>query len=169
MARPKKNRIQSSDADVKKLQGILKKKDTSQTIANRCRILLALDENHPPMQTYNQCMAIFCISRPTIASVAKIYAQGCLDEVLKLKRNANSDNARRKVDGRMEARIVEIACGPVPEGHSRWTIRLLEEQAKIEFEEPVSREAIRRSLKKNGLDLTEVNIGVSQARRMRSS
>lgn len=71
MARPKKNRIQSSDADVKKLQGILKKKDTSQTIANRCRILLALDENHPPMQTYNQCMAIFCISRPTIASVAK--------------------------------------------------------------------------------------------------
>lgn len=88
---------------------------------------------------------------------------------MKLKRNANSDNARRKVDGRMEARIVEIACGPVPEGHSRWTIRLLEEQAKIEFEEPVSREAIRRSLKKNGLDLTEVNIGVSQARRMRSS
>lgn len=69
----------------------------------------------------------------------------------------------------MEARIVEIACGPVPEGHSRWTIRLLEEQAKIEFEEPVSREAIRRSLKKTGLDLTEVNTGVSQARRMRSS
>ena len=100
------------------------------------------------MQTYDQCMAFFCISRPTIASVAKTYAQGGLDEVLKLKRNANSDNARRKVDGRMEARIVEIACGPVPEGHSRWTIRLLEEQAKIEFEEPVSREAIRRSLKK---------------------
>lgn len=69
----------------------------------------------------------------------------------------------------MEARIVEIACGPVPEGHSRWTIRLLEEQAKIEFEEPVSREAIRRSLKKNGLDLTEANTGASQARRMRSS
>lgn len=169
MARPKKNRIQLSDADVKKLQGILKKKDTSQTIVNRCRILLALDENHPPMQTYDQCMAFFCISRPTIASVAKTYAQGGLDEVLKLKRNANSDNARRKVDGRMEARIVEIACGPVPEGHSRWTMRLLEEQAKIEFEEPVRREAIRRSLKKTGLDLTEVNTGVSQARRMRSS
>lgn len=71
MARPKKNRIQLSDADVKKLQGILKKKDTSQTIANRCRVLLALDKNHPPMQTYDQCMAFFCISRPTIASVAK--------------------------------------------------------------------------------------------------
>lgn len=169
MARPKKNKIQLSDADVKKLQVILKKKDTSQTIANRCRILLALDENHPPVQTYDQCMAFFCISRPTIANVAKTYAQAGLDAVLRIKRNANSDNARRKVDGRMEARIVEIACGPVPEGHSRWTIRLLEEQAKIEFEEPVSREAIRRSLKRSGLDLTEVSTDVSRARRVQSS
>lgn len=118
MTRPQKNKIQLSDADVKKLQGILKKKDTSQTIANRCRILLALDENHPPMQTYDQCIAFFCISRPTIASVAKTYAQGGLDAVLKLKHNTNSGNACRKVDGRMEARIVGIACGPVPEGHT---------------------------------------------------
>lgn len=169
MSRPKKNKIQLSDADVKKLQGILKKKDTSQTIANRCRILLALDENHSPMQTYDQCMAFFCVSRPTIACVAKTYAQDGLDAVLKLKRNVNSDNARRKVDGRIEARIVEIACGPVPEGHSRWTIRLLEEQAKIEFEEPVSRESIRRTLKKTGLDLTGASTGASQARQTQSS
>ncbi len=148
MARPKKNKVQLSDADVKKLKSILKKKETSQTIANRCRILLALDENHPPMKTYDQCMASLCISRPTIAGVAKTYAQDGLEEVLKFKRSINSDNARRKVDGRMEAQIVEIACGPAPEGHSRWTIRLLEEQAKIEFDEPVSREAIRKSLKK---------------------
>lgn len=94
-------------------------------------------------------MALFCISRPTISSVAKTYANDGLNEVLKIKRNINSNNARRKVDGRMEARIVEIACGPVPEGHSRWTIRLLEEQAKIEFDEPVSRETIRRTLKKS--------------------
>lgn len=161
MARPKKNKVQLSDADVKKLKGILMKKDTSQTIANRCRILLALDENHPPMQTYDQCMATFCVSRPTIATVVKTYAQDGLEEVLKLK----PDNARRKVDGRMEAQIVEIACGPAPDGHSRWTIRLLEEQAKIEFDEPVSREAIRRSLKKTGLDLTEAHTGVSPKKR----
>lgn len=144
MARPKKNKVRLSDADVKKLKGILMKKDTSQTIANRCRILFALDENHPPMQTYDQCMATFCVSRPTIATVVKTYAQDGLEEVLKLK----PDNARRKVDGRMEAQIVEIACEPAPDGHSRWIIRLLEEQAKIEFDEPVSRESIRRSLKK---------------------
>ena len=54
MARPKKNRVQLSDADVKQLKGIIKKKDTNQTTANRCRVLLALDENHPPAMSYDQ-------------------------------------------------------------------------------------------------------------------
>jgi len=81
---------------------------------------------------------------------------------LKLKRNVNSDNARRKVDGRIEAKIIEIACGPVPEGHSRWTIRLLEAQMKVELVEPISREAIRRALKKTNFDLTVATTGVSQ-------
>ena len=109
-------------------------------------------------------MALFGVSRPTISNTAKTFAKSGLKETLKIKRNANSNNAHRKVDGRMEARIIEIACGPVPEGHSRWTIRLLEGQAKIEFEEPVSREAIRRTLKKNGLDLTAASTGASQTR-----
>lgn len=113
-------------------------------------------------------MALFCVSRATISNTAKIFVLDGLDAVLKLKRNINSNNARRKVDGRIEARIVEIACGPVPEGHARWTIRLLENQAKIEFDEPVSREAIRRSLKKTGLDLTAANIGVSRTKQMQN-
>lgn len=168
MARPKKNRVQLSDADVKKIKSILKNKDTSQTIANRCRILLALDEKHPPLHTYDQCMASFCVSRATISNVAKTFVQDGLDEVLKLKRNINSNNARRKVDGRIEARIVEIACGPIPEGHSRWTIRLLENQAKIELDEPVSRETIRRTLKKTSLDLTAANTGVCRTKQMQN-
>lgn len=105
------------------------KTNTCQTLVNRCRIFLALDENHPPVRTYDQCMDLFGVSRPTISNVAGTYARDGLEEVLKIKRNANSSNARRKVDGRM-ARIVEIACGPAPEGHSQWTIRLLEGQAK---------------------------------------
>lgn len=166
MARPKKNHVQLSDANVKRLKDILKNKDTSQTIANRCRILMALDENHPPAQTYDQCMAFFCVSRATISNTVKTYALDGLDEILKCKRNVNSNNARRKVDGRTEARLVELACGPVPEGHSRWTIRLLEGQAKIEFDEPVSRETIRRTLKKTSLDLIAANTGASQTRQM---
>ena len=161
MARPKKNIVQLSDSDVKRLKSIIRKKDTSQTTANRCRILLALDEAHPPYQTYDMCIAALGISRATIARVAKTFCDHGIDGVLKRNRSINSDNARRKVDGRMEAKLIEIACGPAPEGHSRWTIRLLEDEMKVILDEPISREAIRRTLKKTGLDLTAVTTGAS--------
>ena len=84
----------------------------------------------------------------TVTNTVKKYFEGGIDAVTEFKRNVNSDNARRVLDGRAEARIIELACGPVPEGHSRWTIRLLEEKSKIVLDTPVSREAIRRALKK---------------------
>lgn len=162
MARPKKNVVQLTDSDVKKLKSIIHKKDTPQITANRCRILLALDENHLPIQTYDQCVAILNVSRATIATVAKTFSIGGIDAVLKRKRSINSDNARRKVDGRTEAKLIEIACGPAPEGHSRWTIRLLEAEMKVILDEPISREAIRRTLKKINLDPTVVTTGASR-------
>ena len=84
----------------------------------------------------------------TVTNTVKKYFEGGIDAVTEFKRNVNSDNARRVLDGRAEARIIELACGLVPEGHSRWTIRLLEEKSKIVLDTPVSREAIRRALKK---------------------
>ena len=162
MARPKKNHVQLSDSDVKQLKHLLKQKNTNQTAANRCRILLALDENHPPALSYEQCSDSYEVSKATISTVVKAFSDGGINSVLARKRSINSDNARRKVDGRVEARLIEVACGPAPEGHSRWTIRLLENEMKIILDEPISREAIRRALKKTGLDLTAVTTGVSQ-------
>ena len=162
MARPKKNHVQLSDADVKQLKRILKRKDTNQTAANRCRILLALDENHPPALSYDECVKSYGVSKATISTVVKAYADGGITSVLSRKRSINSDNARRKVDGRVEAKLIEIACGPVPEGHSRWTIRLLEDEMRVVLDAPISRETIRRALKKTGLDLTAATTGASQ-------
>ena len=162
MARPKKNHVQLSDADVKQLKSIIKKKDTNQTTANRCRILIALDENHPPAMSYDQCVDAYGVSRATIATIAKNFSEGGITSALARKRSINSDQARRKVDGRTEARLIEIACGPVPAGHSQWTIRLLEDEMKVILDEPISREAIRRTLKKTGLDLTKTTTGASQ-------
>ncbi|MGE4509436.1 MAG: transposase [Eubacteriaceae bacterium] len=169
MARPKENRIELTDVELEQLKRLLKKKNTTQTICNRCRILIDLDENHLPALTYKQCVEKQNTSRATIAKVVKTYASGGIDAVLATNRSINSDHARRKVDGRVEAHIIEIACGPVPEGHNRWTIRLLEEHMKIEFDESISREAIRRSLKKTGFDLTAATTGVCQEKEIPNS
>lgn len=43
------------------------------------------------------------------------YMNGGVDAVTEFKRNINSDNARRKVDGCIEAQLIELACGLVTE------------------------------------------------------
>lgn len=119
--------------------------------------------------TYAQCVDAYKVSRSTIVSVLKTYANEGIKAASSRKRSVNSDNARRKVDGRTEARLIEVACGPAPEGHSRWTIRLLENRMKMILDEPISRETIRRTLKKTNSDLTAVNTGASRARKIPSS
>ena len=68
----------------------------------------------------------------------------------------------------MEAHIIQIACGPVPDGHAHWTLRLLEERLRMELDTPIGREAIRQTLKKMNFDLTSVNTGVSRQKKTRN-
>ncbi|MSS91498.1 helix-turn-helix domain-containing protein, partial [Eisenbergiella tayi] len=53
-----------------------------------------------------------------------------------------------------------------PEGHSRWTLRLLEEQAKVALDVPVSKDTIGRALKKTNFDLTKTTTGASLQKKM---
>ena len=83
----------------------------------------------------------------TVTNTVSIYIRGGIDAVTEFKRSINSDNARRKVDGRTETRLIELACGPVPEEHSWWTIRLVEKESKVILDTLVGREAICNALK----------------------
>ena len=148
MARPKKYKIKLTDDELKELKSVIRKNKTSKTIRCRCQIIIDLDESHGKVLTHEQSAKSNGVCLATVTNTVKKYFEGGIDAVTEFKRNVNSDNARRVLDGRAEARIIELACGPVPEGHSRWTILLLEEKAKIVLDTPVSREAIRRTLKK---------------------
>ena len=56
---------------------------------------------------------------------------------------------RRKLDGKQEAHLVAVACSSAPEGHTRWTLRLLADQVvKLEFTVSICRETVRQVLKK---------------------
>lgn len=169
MARPKLYNIHLTDNDVKTLKSLLRKKGTSKTIRSRCQIILDLDEEHGKILTHIQSAKSNGVCMATVHNVVSNYATNGLNSVLSLKRSINSDNARRLIDGRAEAQIIELACGPVPDGHSRWTIRLLEEKSKVILETPVSREAIRKALKKTNFDLTKTHTGVSHQKKTQNS
>lgn len=128
---------------------------------SRCQILIDLDEAHGKILTHEQSAKSNVVCLATITNTVKLYSTEGIDGIVELKRNVNSDNAKRKLDGRAEARLIEIACCPAPEGHTRWTLRLLENQAKIVLDTPVGKNAIGRVLKKTNFDLTKATTGVS--------
>jgi len=66
-------------------------------------------------------------------------------------------------DGAFEARLISLACSEAPEGHQRWTVRLLAEKAvELRFAETVSHMTVQRTLKKMNFSLTEKNTGKSR-------
>jgi hypothetical protein len=55
---------------------------------------------------------------------------------------------RRKLDGEQEGCLVALACSAPPEGHQRWTLRLLADRlVALEIVESVSYETVRQALK----------------------
>ncbi len=116
MARPKTYIIKLSDDERTTLQKTIRNKKTCKIILKRCQILLELDEEQG--------------TGLTLAQIAHSYAvcPAAVTNIVRYNISPNSSAALRKMDGRSEARIIQMACVPVPEGHSRWTLRLLEEK-----------------------------------------
>ena len=166
MARPKKYIISLTDDEITKLKSIMHKKQVSKTVRSRCQIIIDVDEAHGRTLTHEQSAKTNCVCMATVTNTIKIFCEKGIDGISSLKRNVNSDNSKRKLDGRAEARIIEIACSPAPEGHSRWTLRLLEEQAKVALDVPVSKDTIGRALKKTNFDLTKTTTGASLQKKM---
>lgn len=53
------------------------------------------------------------------------------------------------IDGTAEAELVKLACSSPPQGHSRWSLRLLADQlVELEVVESVCHETVRQTLKK---------------------
>lgn len=108
MARPKKYHISLTDDELKKLKSIMRKKQTSKTVRNRCQIIIDLDEAHGKVLTHEQSAKTNCVCMATVTNTVKLYSLKGMEGITSLKRNINSNNARRKFDGRAEARIIEF-------------------------------------------------------------
>lgn len=68
-----------------------------------------------------------------------------------------SGRSKRPVifDGDFEAHLVQLACQDPPEGHARWTVRLLADKlVELKIVSKVSTMTVQRALKKTNLSLT---------------
>ena len=82
----------------------------------------------------------------TVQRTRRRFVEGGLEAALV---DRPRSGAPPRMDGKQEAMVVALACGPVPDGRARWSVRLLARRAvELEVVEEVSRETIRRALKK---------------------
>ena len=87
------------------------------------------------------------ISPRKVDRVKKKFVQEGLEPAL--NRQASRREYDLKIDGRAEAQLVAMSCSAPPEGHARWSLRLLADRlVQLEYVDSVSYETVRRTLKK---------------------
>jgi transposase len=75
-----------------------------------------------------------------------------------------------KIDGRVEAHLIAICCGPPPEGRASWTLSLLAGELKARgLVTGVCAETVRKTLKKTNCNLGASSAGVCQSATARGS
>ena len=119
----------------------------------RARILLKADEGEfGPAYDDKQIEEAVEVSIPTIERTRKNFVLEGLTAALTAKKRTDTPN--KKFDGEKEAHLIALVCSDPPEGHAKWTLRLLaEKMVELEHFSSISHEAIRQTLKKTNLDL----------------
>ncbi|MDR2742665.1 MAG: helix-turn-helix domain-containing protein [Treponema sp.] len=96
-----------------------------------------------------------------IAYLRQRYVEEGLETTLEGKPRGHRPRA---LTGEDEARLITLACGLPPEGRARWSLQLLEDTwVTVDYTDAktVSRETIRRTLKKLTLNPGKAGNGVS--------
>ncbi len=111
-------------------------------------LLLADAGEHGPGWT-DEAVAEAC--RVTVRTVENVRKRLVLEGLESaLNRKPQIRPSRQKIlDGEKEARVVKLCCEQAPQGHARWTLKLLTERlVELEIVESISEETVRRCLKK---------------------
>jgi transposase len=112
-------------------------------------ILLAVDESDAGAKIKDvDAAAAFNVSVRSIESLRRRLVEEGLETALDRKKQARA-SVEKMFDGEKEARLIAIACGPKPEGRTRWTLELLAERVvTLNVVESCSPQTVMRVLKK---------------------
>lgn len=122
----------------------------------RARVLLMLDRTGKTDHVrYNRTAEYAGISVQSVYNMRDEYLENQDIDAYLTRKKREIPPVPAKVDGKVEAEIIALACSEVPEGHSRWTLRLLAEQAvKLDIIDSISYVRVRDILKKRNISLT---------------
>ena len=149
----KKYRVVLTDEQRQHLKDLIAAGRLANRAHTHARILLKADAApSAPAWTDEQISDAFDVSVRSVVRVRETFVKAGLSRAV--ERQSPTGPRPRKVDGRVEAHVIALACSPAPLGHVRWTIRLLSDRVvELVDLESLSRESVRQILKKTNLSL----------------
>ena len=136
-----KSHVVLSAADKAELSALLHQNTLKSKVMKRVLILLELEKGN----TIVGVEAMLGLSYPTVAKLIAAYQQSGL-ECLDYKKQPGRPPG---ISGKQRAMITALACSEAPQGHSRWTLRLLADKiVELNYCEAISHEHVSRILKK---------------------
>jgi len=155
-----KYRIKLTADEVSELSSITKKGSHSTLSYRAALVLLNCDEGEHSLgkSTHKEISNVLKINERTIERIKQRFVEGGLE--CALERAESSRIYNKKVDGDLEAKIVQICCSDPPEGHARWTVRLVAEKViELEYIDYISHVSVHNTLKKTKLSLGKSKVG----------
>lgn len=148
------------------LEAMIRKGKSSAARLLKARILLKADVSEAGEGwSDSRIVGALETSVSMVYRVRKQLVEEGLEAVLSRKAPARP-SVPRIFDGEKEARLIALACSKPPEGHARWSLRLLESKVvELGIVEAASDSTIQRTLKKTLFSRTAANTGSFRPRR----
>jgi transposase len=110
--------------------------------------------------------AAYEVSTKKVEQLKKRFVEEGFEVALSRKPVTNAH--RRKITGDEEAHLIALCCSQAPEGHDRWTLRMLADKlVELDIVDSISHETVRQTLKKMNLNRGKRKNGVFPQSKMR--
>lgn len=137
-----KYRVDLTENEREHLRQVTRRGKASARKVTRARILSKADEG----LLDRQIAEALDVGMATVWRTRKRFVEEGLESALQERPRPGQ---RCKLDGKEEAHLIAVVCSKPPQGHARWTLRLLADKVvELGFADSMSYETVRRTLKK---------------------
>lgn len=139
--------------EVKVLRAIITKGSHSTQAFRSAYILLNCDQGkYSDKATNEQISKVLKVGMRTIDRVKKRFIEGGLEAILERKPSTRTYDI--KIDGDVEAKLIQLCCSEPPAGFAKWSLRLLaDKMIELHYVESISHVTVGNVLKKMNLNL----------------
>lgn len=143
----KKQHLKLNESDYEYLSNLIAKGSLKAKLFKRATGLLELHRG----RTYKEVSKIIGVTHQTVSTWSKKYQS----DGLSFLEDKNRSGRPQEIDALQRGKITALACSTPPEGHKRWSLRLLSDKiVELQYCEDISHSQVSKILKKMNLSLT---------------